>query len=64
MYHIAQGTLLNVRWLSGVVGVFGGEWIHEYVWLSPFIVYLKLSQHSLLISCTPIQKKKFSKQNR
>ena len=22
---------------------FGGEWIHVYVWLSPFAVYLKLS---------------------
>ena len=25
--------------------VFGGEWIHVYVWLSPFAVHLKLSQH-------------------
>ena len=24
---------------------FGGEWIHVYVWLSPFTVHLKLSQH-------------------
>ena len=24
---------------------FGGEWIHVYVWLSPFSVSLKLSQH-------------------
>ena len=24
---------------------FGGEWIHLYVWLSPFPVHLKLSQH-------------------
>ena len=23
---------------------FGGEWIHIYVWLSPFAVHLKLSQ--------------------
>ena len=23
----------------------GGEWRHVYVWLSPFVVYLKLSQH-------------------
>ena len=23
----------------------GGEWIHAYVWLSPFAVHLKLSQH-------------------
>ena len=26
-------------------GDFGGEWIHVYVWLSPFPVHLKLSQH-------------------
>ena len=24
---------------------FGGEWIHVYVWLSPFSVHLKLSLH-------------------
>ena len=28
---------------------FGGEWIHVYVWLSPFAVHLKLSQHSVHI---------------
>ena len=38
---------------------FGGEWIHVYVWLGPFAVRLKLSQHYLLIGYTPIQKKKF-----
>ena len=26
-------------------GRFGEEWIHGYVWLSPFAVHLKLSQH-------------------
>ena len=26
-------------------GEFGGEWIHVYVWLSPFAVHLKLPQH-------------------
>ena len=26
-------------------GEFGGEWVHIYVWLSPFAVHLKLSQH-------------------
>ena len=26
-------------------GKYGGEWIHIYVWLSPFIVQLKLWQH-------------------
>ena len=27
-----------------VGGEFGGEWMHVYVWLSPFAVHLKLSQ--------------------
>ena len=27
-------------------GKFGGEWIHACVWLSPFAVHLKPSQHS------------------
>ena len=26
-------------------GEFGGEWIHVYVWLSPFAVRLKIPQH-------------------
>ena len=26
-------------------GQFGGEWIHVYVWLTPFAVHLKISQH-------------------
>jgi len=26
-------------------GEFGEEWIHVYVWLSPFCVHLKLSLH-------------------
>ena len=40
----AHGTLLNVvtTWMRGG---FGGEWIHVFVWLSPFTVHLKLSQH-------------------
>ena len=24
---------------------FGGEWMHVYVWLSPFTVHLELSEH-------------------
>ena len=28
---------------------FGGEWIHVYVWLNPFAVYLKLLQHCSLV---------------
>ena len=31
-----------VAWMGGE---FGEEWIHVYVWLSPFAVHLKLSQH-------------------
>ena len=26
-------------------GEFGGEWIHVYIWLSPFAVHPKLSHH-------------------
>ena len=42
-------------------GEFGGEWIQVFVWLSPFAVHLKLSQHCSLISYTTIQNKKFLK---
>ena len=31
-----------VAWMGGE---FGGELIHVYVWLRPFAVHLKLSQH-------------------
>ena len=44
-------------------GEFGGEWIHVCVWLSPFAVHLKLSQHCLLIGYTPVPgEKKFKKE--
>ena len=37
-------------------GEFGEEWIHVYVWLSPFTVHLKLSQHCssaiLIMDCS------------
>ena len=33
----------------------GGEWIHVYVWLSPFAIHLK----TLLIGYTPVQNNKF-----
>ena len=46
---------------AGVGGEFGGQWIHEDVWLSPFTVHLKLSQHCLLIGYTPVQNKKLKK---
>ena len=38
-------------------------WIHVYVWLNPFTVHLKLSQHCLLIGYTPIQNRKLQKLN-
>ena len=45
-------------------GDFGGEWVHvyAYVFLNPFPVHLKLSQHCLLIGYTPVQNKKLKKQ--
>ena len=42
---MAQGTLLNVMWQSGWEGSLEGEWIHVYVWLSPYTIHLKLLQH-------------------
>ena len=38
-------TLLNAMaaWMMG--GQFRGEWIHIYVWLSPFTNHLKLQQN-------------------
>ena len=39
-------------------GQFRREWINVYIWLSPFAVHRKLSQHCLLLD-TPIQNKKF-----
>ena len=38
-----------------VWGKCGEEWIHVDVWLSPFLVHLKLSQHCLFIGYSPIQ---------
>ena len=45
----------SAAWMGGE---FGGQWIHECVWLSPFTIHLKLSQ--VLISYTPVQNKKFN----
>ena len=36
-------------------GEFGGEWIHLYIWMSPFALHLKLTQHCLLTGCIPIK---------
>ena len=38
-------------WMRGELGE---ERIQVYVWLSPFAVHLKLSQHCLLIGSIPI----------
>ena len=43
---------------------FGGEWIHVYVWLSPFTVDLKPSQYCLLTGYTPTQNKMYKTRNR
>ena len=43
LYSTGNSTQCYVAaWMGGE---FQGEWIHAYVWLSPFAVYLKLSQH-------------------
>ena len=42
----------------------GGEWVHIYVWLSPFAMHLNLSQHCVLISYTPMQNKKLKKKKK
>ena len=42
-------------------GVFGGEWIRVYAWLSYSAVHPKLS---LLIGYTPTQNKKLKKKNK
>ena len=63
---ITNKDLLYSTWNSAqcygaawIGGEFGGEWIHVYVWLSPFTIYLKPSQHCLLIIYTSIQNKMF-----
>ena len=49
---VANKDLLYSTWNSAqfyvatwMGGEFGGEWIHVYAWLSPFVVHLKLLQH-------------------
>ena len=44
--HLLYNTGISAQccvaaWMGGE---FGGEWIHVYVWLSPFTVHLKLPQ--------------------
>ena len=51
----------EAAWMGGE---FGEEWIHVYVWLRPFAVHLKLSQHCLLINYTPVQNFKEEKKKK
>ena len=57
--ELLDSTGNSAQWYMAVWmgGEFGGEWIHAYVWLSPFAVHLKPSQHCSLINYTPIQNK-------
>ena len=43
LWHTKLYSVLPV-WIAREGG-FGEEWIHVCVWLSPFAVHLKLSQH-------------------
>ena len=56
------GTLLNIMWQPGWEGSLGENGhVYVYVWLSPFTVHLKSSQHHLLNGYTPVQNKEFWK---
>ena len=41
----SKGNSAHCYVAAWMEGEFGGEWIHVYVWLSPFSVHLKLPQH-------------------
>ena len=55
-FCLAQGGLLNVMWQPVCEGNLGGEWIHVYVWLSPFCDSSETIT-TLLIGYTPREKK-------
>ena len=40
--HMELSQSYVAAWMGGE---FGGEWMHVYVWPSPFSVHPKLSQH-------------------
>ena len=48
-YLLSTGNSAQYCVAAWMEGELGGEWVHVYVWLSTFVVHLKLSQHSLLI---------------
>ena len=56
---VAQGTLLNVMWQPGWQESLG-ENGYVCVWLSSFVVHLKLSQHCEL-AILPKENKKLNK---
>ena len=41
----STGNSVQCYMAAWMGGEFGGEWICVYVWLSPFVVHLKLSQY-------------------
>ena len=46
MYRCESWTIKKADYVAiWIGGEFGREWIHVYVWLSPFAVHLKLSKH-------------------
>ena len=53
---MVHGTLFKIMWQPEWRGVWG-RMDYVYVWLSPFAVHLKPSQHCLLIGYTPVQSK-------
>ena len=46
---LSTGNSAHLHVAAWMGGERGGEWVHEYVWLSTFTVYLELLQHSLQI---------------
>ena len=55
--HRELCLMLCTAWMGGM---FRGEWIHVCIWLSPFAVHLKLSQHcqSAILQYNSFKKKK------
>ena len=58
--RLAQGTPLNVMWQPGWEGGLG-ENGYVYVWLNPFAIHLKLSQHCLLMAISQYKIKSLKK---
>ena len=46
--NIQHKELRSIYAATCMEGEFGREWIHVQVWLSPFALHPKLSQHCLL----------------